>query len=136
MHYKSYLTDGSLAFSYNSLKLKDPLSAYLGSLREVVQSNIQFCHIIYTKHKYSSTVHLVCHKNVLAILLGPKVIKPFPRSTQLSTKFILLINVKMPTILAFISMIIQLLRDLKQDTSSFVNIEVFYEQLKFRAQLT
>ena len=39
---------------------------------------------------------------------GLKVIKLFPCSTQLSTKFILLINVKMPTIvgiLTFISMI-------------------------------
>ena len=41
-------------------------------------------------------------------LSGPEVIKLFPRSTQLSTKFILLINVKMPKIagiLTFISMI-------------------------------
>ena len=40
---------------------------------------------------------------------GPKVIKLFSCSTQLSMKFILLINVKMPTIvgiLTFISMII------------------------------
>ena len=39
---------------------------------------------------------------------GPEVIKLFSYSTQLSTKFILLINVKMPTvvyILTFISMI-------------------------------
>ena len=39
---------------------------------------------------------------------GPKVIKLFSRSTQLSTKFILLINIKMPIIvgiLTFISMI-------------------------------
>ena len=39
---------------------------------------------------------------------GPEVRKLFPCSTQLSTKFILLINVKMPTIvgiLTFISMI-------------------------------
>ena len=32
---------------------------------------------------------------------GPKVIKLFSFSTQLSLKFILLINVKMPTLLAF-----------------------------------
>ena len=39
---------------------------------------------------------------------SPKVVKLFSYSTQLSTKFILLINVKMPTIvgiLTFISMI-------------------------------
>ena len=48
---------------------------------------------------------------------GPKVIKLFPFSTQLSTKFILLINVKMPTIVGFLtfsSMINTNLRDLKQ----------------------
>ena len=60
---------------------------------------------------------------------GPKVIKLFPCSTQQSTKFILLMNVKMPTIvgiLTFISMINkQHLRDLKEDTSSFVGILVF-----------
>ena len=41
-------------------------------------------------------------------LCGPKVMKLFSYSTQLSTKFIMLINVKMPTIvgiLIFISMI-------------------------------
>ena len=60
----------------------------------------------------------------------PEVIKLLSYSTQLSTKFILLINVKMPTIvgiLTFISMIniIHYLRDLKQETSSFVGILLF-----------
>ena len=49
---------------------------------------------------------------------GHEVIKLFPCSSQLSTKFILLINVK-------ISVIIQRLRDLKQETFSFVGILVF-----------
>ena len=55
-------------------------------------------------------------------------LKTFPCSTQLSMKLILLIKVKMPTIvgiLTFICMIIQHLRDLKQETSSFVGILVF-----------
>ena len=61
-------------------------------------------------------------------------LKSWPRgykkscSTQLSTKFIQLINVEMPTIvgiLTFISMIIKHLRDLKQETSLFVGILVF-----------
>ena len=54
---------------------------------------------------------------------GPKDIKLFLCSTQLRTKFILFINVKMPTIvviLTFISMI----NDLKQERSSFVGILV------------
>ena len=60
---------------------------------------------------------------------GTEVIKLFPCSTQLSMKFILLINVKMLTIdgiLTFISMInttSEIL--LKQETSSFVSILVF-----------
>ena len=47
----------------------------------------------------------------------PVVIKPFSCSTELSMKFILLINVKMPTvvgILTIISMTIEHLSDLKQ----------------------
>ena len=54
---------------------------------------------------------------------GPEVIKLFPCSTQLSMKFILLINVKMPTIvgiLTFMSLINTHLRDLKQETSLLV----------------
>ena len=37
----------------------------------------------------------------LLLSTGPEVIKLFSYSTQLSTNFILLINVKMPTLLAF-----------------------------------
>ena len=57
---------------------------------------------------------------------GPEVIKLFPCSIQLSTKFILSINVKMPLIvgiLTFISMI-KHLKDLKQETL-LVGILVF-----------
>ena len=73
---------------------------------------------------------------------GPEVIKLFSCSTQMNTKFILLINVKMPTIvgiLTFISKIKQCLRDLKQETSLFVVFFVFfsfYDQLKFHTQLS
>ena len=59
---------------------------------------------------------------------GPEVIKLFSYSTQLSTKFILLINVKMPTIvgiLTFISMINTTSGDLEQETFLFVGILVF-----------
>ena len=54
---------------------------------------------------------------------GPTVLNFFSCSTQLSTKFVLLINVKMPTIvgiLTLIGMIIQQMRDIKQETSLFV----------------
>ena len=59
---------------------------------------------------------------------GPKVIKLFSCPTQLSKKFILLINVKMPTIvdiLTFISMISTTPERLKQDASLCVGILVF-----------
>ena len=59
---------------------------------------------------------------------GPEVIKLFSYSTQLSTIFNLLINVKMPTnvgILTFISMINTTPERLKQETSLFAGILVF-----------
>ena len=59
---------------------------------------------------------------------GPKVIKLFPCSTQLSMKFILLINVKMPTIvgiLTFISRINTTSESLKARKSAFFSILVF-----------
>ena len=70
---------------------------------------------------------------------GPKVIKLFSYSTQLSTKFILLINVKMPTIvgiLTFISMINTTSERLKARNFFICRYSSFYEQLKFRAQLS
>ena len=68
---------------------------------------------------------------------GPGVIKLFSCSTQLSMKFIVLINVKMPTIvLSFMSK--------SNATSEIFNARkififhhfIFYEQLKFHAQLS
>ena len=71
--------------------------------------------------------------------LGPEVIKLFSCSTQMSTKFILLLDVKMPTIvgiLIFISMIDTTYERLK--AKSFITFRKFsfYEQLKLRAQLS
>ena len=59
---------------------------------------------------------------------GPEVIKLFPCSTQLSTKFILFINVKMPTavgILTFISMINTSYECLKQEIPIFFGVSIF-----------
>ena len=65
---------------------------------------------------------------------GPDVKQLLSCSTELSSKFILLINVKMPTIvgiLTFISMInTKSERDLKQE-SSFVDILVFMSSCNF-----
>ena len=70
---------------------------------------------------------------------GPEDIKLFPCSTQLSTKFILLINVKMPTtvgILTLISMINTTSERLKARNFFICRYFSFYEQLKFHAQLS
>ena len=70
---------------------------------------------------------------------GPKVIKLFSCSTQLSTKFIKLINVKMPTIvsiLTFISMINTSSESFKARKVLIFQHFSFYEQLKFHAQLS
>ena len=68
---------------------------------------------------------------------GPEVLNFF--STQLSMKFILLINVKMPTIvgiLTFISRINTLSERLKARNIYIFQNFSFYEQLKFHAQLS
>ena len=72
---------------------------------------------------------------------GPEVIKLFPCSTQLSTEFILLINVKMPTIflLAFLTSIsmINTTSERPKARSVFIcRYFSFYGQLKFHAQLS
>ena len=70
---------------------------------------------------------------------GPEVIKLFSCSAQLRLKFILLINVKMPTIvgiLTFISRInYQILRYKPVFSTNFDYFSI-YEQLKFHAQLS
>ena len=78
-----------------------------------------------------------CHSQVSD--LGPEVIKLFSYSTQLSMKFILLINVKMPTIvgiLTFMSMISTTSERLKARNFFIYCYFSFYEQLKFSAQLS
>ena len=68
---------------------------------------------------------------------GPEVIKLFSCSTQLSSKFILLINIKMPTIdgiLTFIGMINTTYESLIARKICILRHFDFYEQLKFRRQ--
>ena len=66
---------------------------------------------------------------------GSEVIKLFPCSTQLSTKFILLINVKMPTIvgiLTFISRIIYKTSESSKARKSLIfSILVFIKSCNF-----
>ena len=71
--------------------------------------------------------------------MGPEVIKLFLYSTQLSTKFILLINVKMTTIvgiLTFMSRINTTSQSLQARNLLIYRYFTFYEQLKFCAQLS
>ena len=74
-----------------------------------------------------------------AIVLVPSLKKRFSYSNQLSTKFILLINVKMPTIASNYTCISMI----NTTSGRFKAIHFFirrdfslYEQLKFRAQLS
>ena len=84
----------------------------------------------------------ITSRDMMIIVLaspGPEVIKLFSCSTPLSTKFILLISVKMPTIvgiLTFISMINTTYERLKAINFFVCWYFIFYEQLKFRAQLS
>ena len=76
---------------------------------------------------------------VKAIANRPQGYKKNSYSTRLSTKFNLLINVKMPTIvdiLTFISMINTTSERLKARDFFICRYLGFYEQLKFRAQLS
>ena len=70
---------------------------------------------------------------------GSEVKKLFSCSTQLSMQFILIINVKMPTIvgiLTFISMINTTFDRFKARNFFISCYFSFYEQLEFRAQLS
>ena len=72
-------------------------------------------------------------------LSGLKVVKQFSCSTHLSMKFILPINVKMPTIVGILSFISRI--NTTSDGSKTRNIYIsqifsFYEELKFYAHFT
>ena len=69
---------------------------------------------------------------------GSAVINLFPCSTQLSIKFILLINVKMTTIVGIITFIsrINTSESLKQEVVYSFQHFSFYKQLKYHAQLS
>ena len=85
----------------------------------------------------SNKVRCTCHETHM--MNRPRGYKIVSCSTKLSTKFILLINVKMPTIvgiLTFISMIDTTSERLKARNFFICQYFNFYEQLKFRAQLS
>ena len=75
----------------------------------------------------------------LSKICGPKIIKPFSFSAELSMKFIMLINVKMPTIVViftFISMINTISEKLKARKVFILQHFRFFKQLKIHAQLS
>ena len=88
------------------------------------------------------TVYLLGHLLItFTNSLDPEseVIKLFSCSTQLSIKFIMVINVKMPTIvciLTFISMINTAIKSLKARKVFIFQHSSFNEQSKFHAQLS
>ena len=78
------------------------------------------------------------HKDSFSVRAGPEVIKLFPCSTLLSTKFIQLMNVKMPTIVGILtfSMINTTSERLKARSVFISRYFSFWELLKFFAQLS
>ena len=92
-------------------------------VRKLVEVYFMISDLLFTKEKRSD----------------PEVIKLFPCSTRLSMKFILLVNVKMPTIvgiLTFISRINTTSERLKARNVFICRYFSFYEQLKIRVQLS
>ena len=90
--------------------------------------------IFFSKNSVRKTIRLSNSFDPDSVGPGPKVIKLFSCSTQLSTKFILLINVKMLTIVGILTVINGI------NTTSAKNFFTFqyfiFYALKFRAQLS
>ena len=75
----------------------------------------------------------------LGIIPGPEVIKLFSCSTQLSVKFFLLINVKMPIIVGILTFMggkNSILNLSEPKKAEFIDIFYTSEHLKFHAQLS
>ena len=83
--------------------------------------------------------HFTPHARAAQITTGPEVIKLLSCSIQLSMKVIMLINVKMPTIVGILTVIIMInttSERLKAIRFFIYRYFSFYEQLKFQAQLS
>ena len=86
-----------------------------------------------TKSRYFVITLGYCHETP-----GPEVIKPFSCSTQLSMKFFLLINVKMPKIVGILTFMSRKNSILGLSESEKADFFYFYtyEHLQFYAQLS
>ena len=129
---KSVLVNSALISTHiNDLRHIFPHGVFIDSVP--VSSQVMLPMTSSPSFPISGTVH-----NLLRP--GPKVIKLFSCSTQLSLKFILLINVKMPTIvvgiLTFMSRINYQFLRFEPEFSIYFDYFSIYEQLKFHAQLS
>ena len=131
------------------ISLELPILYFKGSHVEIFKlcciSVMKICFYLYKQCRHASCCissgSSLFVKAYVCRYPSPEVIKLFPCSTQLSTKFILLINVKMPTIvgiLTFISIINTTFERLKARNFFICRYFSFsfYEQMKFRAQLS
>ena len=106
---------------------------YILHVRRSVKNNRVDKYLLRRLTYTSQFWHMYAMNCRAATASGPEVIKLFSYSTQLSTKFILLINDEMPT---FISMI-NTTSEIPKARHFFIwRYFSFYEQLKFRAQLS
>ena len=104
-------------------------------------SDAHFSLVLFINNQHSIEVEMFGDKCFCNIIFRPgkEIIKFFSYSTQLGTKFILLINVKMPTIvgiLTFISKINTTSERSKARNFFICQYFSFYEQSKFHAQLS
>ena len=121
-----------------SLILLFPTSSFIHHIFQLLLHHIDSKNRKYGKH--SKTLNsFVSLFSIKMLVVRPRGYKTFLCSTQLSTKFNLLINVKMPTIVGiftFISMINTTSERLKARNFFICWYFSFYEQLKFHAQMS
>ena len=102
-------------------------------------NEIYYFHLLHLMKLMSYSFQKFEYHQSMAIIILSSLGPLFSYSTQLSMKFILLINVIMPTIvdiLTFISMINTTLERLKARNFFICWYFSFYEQLKFHAHLS
>ena len=88
-------------------------------------------------HRYQMGIEFNKDRELSTIRTGPEVIKLFSCSTQLSMKFFLLINVKMPTIFGILVWMSGKNSILGLAWKSWISWYFYiYEHLKFHAQLS
>ena len=130
------MTQRNKYFCAHTLALTKCKTIYIVHHRNMIFYKTIISQSIY-KYVIKETCIIHLKKNCLK-RPGPEVIKLFPCSTQLSMKFILLINVKMPTIVGILTFISIVNTSERFKAINFFICQYFsyYEQLKFRAQLS